>query len=177
MCGGTSFCRTRSGAAMGLSPRVRGNLLNAGAAHSQDRSIPACAGEPCSVRDSLCRRWVYPRVCGGTSSSGPTGTAPAGLSPRVRGNPPAVHPAMAGGRSIPACAGEPSASPPDSPPPAVYPRVCGGTTNGPPAAPISRGLSPRVRGNRPGASSAPTAAGSIPACAGEPGRRRRLRAR
>ena len=32
----------------------------------------------------------------------------------------------------------------------------------------AHGLSPRVRGNRPGASSSGLASGSIPACAGEP---------
>ncbi len=46
VCGGTarlSSSRTRGG---GLSPRVRGNLRNAGQLFPQHRSIPACAGEP-----------------------------------------------------------------------------------------------------------------------------------
>ena len=51
---------------------------------------------------------------------------------------------------------------------AVYPRVCGGTRprtgNGPPPP----GLSPRVRGNPSPDRERAAAAGSIPACAGEP---------
>ena len=87
--------------------------------------------------------WVYPRVCGGTTMRKPRSQPPcSGLSPRVRGNRPMSY------RSIPACAGEPSAGHRDlrreglSPrvrgnpqqtaiigrlAPTVYPRVCGGT--------------------------------------------------
>ena len=50
---------------------------------------------------------VYPRVCGGTR-----------LTRSV---------ADLGGRSIPACAGEPDMPPDESELGVVYPRVCGGT--------------------------------------------------
>ena len=50
---------------------------------------------------------VYPRVCGGTSTRPRMMACPAGLSPRVRGNPAAVQAAFTNNR--------------------VYPRVCGGT--------------------------------------------------
>ena len=51
----------------------------------------------------------------------------------------------------------------------VYPRVCGGTVGTDGEWVLAKGLSPRVRGNP--VCSAPGArhAGSIPACAGEPG--------
>ena len=70
---------------------------------------------------------VYPRVCGGTTPNSSATFSQAGLSPRVRGN------RVNGGllrlmfRSIPACAGEPSAISVTSAYRPVYPRVCGGT--------------------------------------------------
>ena len=70
--------------------------------------------------------------------------------------------------SIPACAGEPGASPGHLERGAVYPRVCGGTNKTNRATiPIS-GLSPRVRGNLPSRRRDRRPRGSIPACAGEP---------
>ena len=50
----------------------------------------------------------------------------------------------------------------------VYPRVCGGTPVLPDIAIVGEGLSPRVRGNRLSWCACNPAAGSIPACAGEP---------
>ena len=70
--------------------------------------------------------------------------------------------------SIPACAGEPCRRTERSSRWAVYPRVCGGTPTSRSRPAISRGLSPRVRGN-PRPTTRPRAAlRSIPACAGEP---------
>ena len=94
--------------------------------------------------------------------------APAGLSPRVRGNP--VKGDRGGFRlgSIPACAGEPSATSRSASVSQVYPRVCGGTQRLPIPPLCRHGLSPRVRGNHPLARRAAGRAGSIPACAGEP---------
>ena len=53
-------------AAMGLSPRVRGNPMPVLGGLTLRGSIPACAGEPWlrPKQDSLGK--VYPRVCGGT---------------------------------------------------------------------------------------------------------------
>ena len=84
------FCPRRP--ARGLSPRVRGNLLQATRADQRLRSIPACAGEP---RPAVLERYpepVYPRVCGGTRSARLGWSGWAGLSPRVRGNPPISSP-------------------------------------------------------------------------------------
>ena len=70
-------------------------------------SIPACAGEPRQPDSSLQGTRVYPRVCGGTAAAGTNRRWAKGLSPRVRGNPPApIFPVLLRG-SIPACAGEP----------------------------------------------------------------------
>ena len=152
----------------GLSPRVRGNLARCPMHSGHPRSIPACAGEPGSSSRGIRWRAVYPRVCGGTSGVVPQASGPRGLSPRVRGNlagGPGSPPASG---SIPACAGEPVRCASSLPKPAVYPRVCGGTTAAPASSVRPQGLSPRVRGNHGCAGFERTAAGSIPACAGEP---------
>ena len=119
----------------------------------------------------------------------PDSSSPAGLSPRVRGNPAR---AMAAGEiigSIPACAGEPAPTGPHWHYTAVYPRVCGGTdrTACPstsagrvyprvcggtagfwPGSKTTLGLSPRVRGNLRRRHLPRRLLRSIPACAGEP---------
>ena len=108
VCGGTRDDVRCLANECGLSPRVRGNLLQVMSTIAEGGSIPACAGEPCA-----CRRWaalarVYPRVCGGTPSSTGSMLPGLGLSPRVRGNlrlPARPRPPS---RSIPACAGEPA---------------------------------------------------------------------
>ena len=69
VCGGAllgEFCLTLS---QGLSPRVRGSP---GWTDRTDRfrgSIPACAGEPCTSPSTATWPGVYPRVCGGASST------------------------------------------------------------------------------------------------------------
>ena len=145
----------------GLSPRVRGNLngppsyclraLPRCAGNLQLlRSIPACAGEPRHT-GLLC----------GEPSSGPRSASTVRV--RVRGNIMFNFTTI---RSIPACAGEPTLAKTRPTAPrvrgtiiltcvrqgeGVYPRVCGGTFNS-----LDQ-LAP-----------AHSAAGSIPACAGEP---------
>ena len=96
------------------------------------------------------------------------GEGAAGLSPRVRGNPGGVVKLSGAKRSIPARAGEPARSPwpPGARP--VYPRACGGTASVVDVPSIIRGLSPRVRGNRPNIYYCSSGRGSIPARAGEP---------
>ena len=70
--------------------------------------------------------------------------------------------------SIPAHAGEPPTPDGSLPRDRVYPRACGGTLNAFNIRPIAKGLSPRMRGNREHRPVRLTAAGSIPAHAGEP---------
>ena len=153
----------------GLSPRVRGNPVSFLPPSGGWRSIPACAGEPDSLQQPPGELEVYPRVCGGTGDGRASGTCRRGLSPRVRGNPDdAVRLALAA-RSIPACAGEPSATTDCIPRSvAVYPRVCGGTRHVRERIWSRVGLSPRVRGNPFHGHGGGSSRGSIPACAGEP---------
>ena len=110
-------------------------------------------------------------MCGGTALQKARRHHYEGLSPRVRGNrgPAPLDPQRRG--SIPACAGEPAGCCPLSARKPVYPRVCGGTGAGDYTSGVARGLSPRVRGNPYSSILARKLPRSIPACAGEPGRR------
>ena len=171
VCGGTKSNRPWKRRGAGLSPRVRGNLLISAGMPNRYGSIPACAGEPWPAQFAALESEVYPRVCGGTAVLGHIQFGQPGLSPRVRGNPlPPAKERPARG-SIPACAGEPPGPQIAQSQPAVYPRVCGGTQGAAMHVQDMPGLSPRVRGNRPRAGCGAVRAGSIPACAGEPGRR------
>ena len=66
VCGGTSIAVPESWTLPGLSPRVRGNLMDVVPLANLLRSIPACAGEPLGLVGICGVGLVYPRVCGGT---------------------------------------------------------------------------------------------------------------
>ena len=172
MCGGTYVDVAIVDWRRGLSPRVRGNPGGIAAYCGPLRSIPACAGEPGVSFPSRATPRVYPRVCGGTRPSLHSPFIQGGLSPRVRGNPPAIDLRVDERRSIPACAGEPTRSRRQRLPRGVYPRVCGGTPISEHQLIPGEGLSPRVRGNHYCGGRNKRLVGSIPACAGEPARRR-----
>ena len=108
-------------------------------------------------------------MCGGTLKEQSCGRAISGLSPRVRGNLPRLRPPLPAEGTIPACAGEPPGRYSGPCAHRDYPRVCGGTWTRRRPPETSRGLSPRVRGNRARAEAAGVKIGTIPACAGEPG--------
>ena len=174
VCGGTWPSASAPTRCRGLSPRVRGNRSARDSRASRTRSIPACAGEPYGSTAYRRTNGVYPRVWGGTPAIGARGYALDGLSPRGGGNlvdEPALR-VLDG--SIPACAGEPPWVDARPEPHTVYPRVCGGTLARATCACCFAGLSPRVRGNRPGLMRGPSPTRSIPACAGEPSRSVRL---
>ena len=172
VCGGTHQRVDGVGGKRGLSPRVRGNLLTGGRGGGGGGSIPACAGEPPLNAVPAAAVKVYPRVCGGTARASVPAAGVCGLSPRVRGNHCTRLTSAAERGSIPACAGEPVRFPSQTRRRGVYPRVCGGTSRGPATSPSDRGLSPRVRGNPAAPAAAILTSRSIPACAGEPCRRR-----
>ena len=87
MYGETMAQRSVAGTRQGLSPHVRGNLVQLVDQTYRRRSIPACTGKP--VRLGYLRQppEVYPRMYGETRLCGCAGTVSAGLSPHVRGNP------------------------------------------------------------------------------------------
>ena len=76
VCGGTRTFSLGWLRPDGLSPRVRGNLLVRADTNHNDRSIPACAGEPAPAPATIAVGVVYPRVCGGTAN-------PSGIPPSV----------------------------------------------------------------------------------------------
>ena len=152
----------------GLSPRVRGNRPSRSPCCTTAGSIPARAGEPSVPITLLHDGGVYPRACGGTGHSLDLNAAAKGLSPRVRGNPPAYCRGDPVQGSIPARAGEPTRPIGKRRAIGVYPRACGGTGRGCHPCRSCQGLSPRVRGNRHEVLVRATDSGSIPARAGEP---------
>ena len=84
--GGTLFLSFFPRSKSGLSPRVRGNRIGNAVRPKRIGSIPACTGEPLRWLHTADINGVYPRVYGGTLSARISFVAPAGLSPRVRGN-------------------------------------------------------------------------------------------
>ena len=131
---------------------------------------PACAGEPHRARLVVRDRGVYPRMRGGAC---PPSTIPLGkwgLSPHALGShlDRALDPALGG--SIPACAGEPEWRRSRLRAHTVYPRMRGGAGVAGAARGSFEGLSPHARGSRALKGSTSRRCGSIPACAGEPGR-------
>ena len=171
---------------------MRGNPRQGRGIRIEPGSIPARAGEPHQKVQTQANEPVYPRACGGTKFWSCGLSSVTGLSPRVRGNPPARARCRCSRRSIPARAGEPPSPTRRQRHGPVYPRACGGTWPGRSSGLPRMGLSPRVRGNlhrvphqRRPARSIPARAGnrqaqifrrrsigSIPARAGEPARRR-----
>ena len=176
VCGGTVQVHLDHKLITGLSPRVRGNQRLMTKTGTQVRSIPACAGEPLSAHPCLYKPLFYPRVCGGTPLITRRLRRIDGLSPRVRGNQLKDRTPHISPRSIPACAGEPTAPNRRLQRNTVYPRVCGGTHCHRTGRRRLGGLSPRVRGNHEQVSGRLRFFWSIPACAGEP-RRLRLSSR
>ena len=71
---------------LGLSPRVRGNLLGQAAISGMHGSIPACAGEPYARRAAARPLWVFPACAGEPYLHRRELIKQSGLSPRVRGN-------------------------------------------------------------------------------------------
>ena len=148
VCGGTATAAEINSRRGGLSPRVRGNHAGDVVRDVRIGSIPACAGEPQGTAPTSIRRWVYPRVCGGTVTRQAAAGHLEGLSPRVRGNHRHAEHRHCVEGSIPACAGEPVGYAMTTQRVPVYPRVCGGTRRHQPVIRRPSGLSPRVRGNR-----------------------------
>ena len=164
------------GSAGGLSPHGRGNPSSSVLIIFNVGSIPARAGEPVASSRMRTGSGVYPRTGGGTNEFRSATSCEMGLSPHGRGNHVLDSHAEHPHGSIPARAGEPTASPSPRSGRRVYPRTGGGTGRVPPAFSYGEGLSPHGRGNPLGAYRRSIRRGSIPARAGEP-RPRSRRAR
>ena len=168
MCGATISAELDGGLFGGLSPRVRGNLDSVNQSGMIFGPIPACAGQPHGRLHVTSVVKAYPRVCGATWPAAAAVAMQWGLSPRVRGNLSGRGNASGRGGPIPACAGQPQIADPFQRKERAYPRVCGATKRRAAFTFPGKGLSPRVRGNRSGASLQDSPLGPIPACAGQP---------
>ena len=167
MCGGSGVNPQGGGRRLGLSPRVRGKPHRQRPRLYRAGSIPACAGEAMLEKPPIAPSPVYPRVCGGSPPAVALAEGGIGLSPRVRGKLVHQRGSSAAIRSIPACAGEAGIGGRIFRITGVYPRVCGGSVRASSTSSKSEGLSPRVRGKRPGSGCPARPMRSIPACAGE----------
>ena len=148
VCGATQRFSKHVDNDRGLSPRVRGNRVNAAIRGNNQGPIPACAGQPHHGINRHTIVWAYPRVCGATRSFSATLACGRGLSPRVRGNPFFQRHLGLRTGPIPACAGQPCRYAWGQRSWGAYPRVCGATVNAGDPDREGQGLSPRVRGNR-----------------------------
>ena len=171
VCGATRMCSPRVPGCLGPSPRVRGNRDFSSASFARVGPIPACAGQPLPSPCRQLQGWAHPRVCGATHGLHHRRPGAQGPSPRVRGNPWGLVslPPQAG--PIPACAGQPWLLSSWALLWWAHPRVCGATGPSSIGSLLSRGPSPRVRGNPKNVEGKNAQLGPIPACAGQPGRR------
>ena len=92
-----------------------------------------------------------------------------GPSPHVRGIQEPADVGIGAPGSIPACAGNPGSAPARRRTAAVHPRMCGESIRPRPGFARRQGPSPHVRGIPAPAANRCVRAGSIPACAGNPG--------
>ena len=134
-------------------------------------SIPARAGETTREPYALAHFEVHPRACGGNIYWNRISHTPSGPSPRVRGKPALPPGDQSGLGSIPARAGETAIKNLTGLKLAVHPRACGGNTIRGAGARTHAGPSPRVRGKLRREWRREPLRGSIPARAGETGRR------
>ena len=127
-CGETTSITKVNAFTYGLSPRMRGNRL----------------------RGTLFGGYggVYPHACGETVMTAAQKDILQGLSPRMRGNLCRILLLRVSVRSIPTHAGKPTRLYLPSPLCRVYPHACGETVDYDDYQIVSKGLSPRMRGNR-----------------------------
>ncbi len=105
-CGGNRRAARCPPPGPGPSPRVRGKRRICRRKPSGGGSIPASAGETRESRVIASPERVHPRECGGNFRKMRRVHYDVGPSPRVRGKQLDAHQQRAGGRSIPASAGE-----------------------------------------------------------------------
>ena len=166
--GGTALFQGRLDCLRGLSPRARGNQYRQPATGETIGTIPASTGEPTVPRRRTRPAVDYPREHGGTTLIALDFHNGPGLSPRARGNRKAAEALGPVERTIPASTGEPGHMMSASVESRDYPREHGGTSTAGSILSMSRGLSPRARGNPLGPGLGYADAGTIPASTGEP---------
>jgi len=106
MRGGDFWWRWWRWCCLGRSPHARGRQQLSAPSCAPPRSIPACAGETKTSRESQAPRKVDPRMRGGDAYGDSAIVEEMGRSPHARGRPLSHDYAARQRRSIPACAGE-----------------------------------------------------------------------
>ena len=152
---------------MGLSPHGRGKRSRTLSWRTPVRSIPARAGETGAATRYNERYWVYPRPCGGNSSTSSEERVCWGLSPPVRGKRSSRPSRPPRTRSIPARAGETGRAELTMSRHWVYPRTGGGNYVATQGDIFVEGLSPHGRGKQVRTIETRKGMRSIPARAGE----------
>ncbi len=127
-CGETWPDGLHSNYTPGLSPRLRGNHREAGAAARGAGTIPAPAGKPVTLHSRMIAEWDYPRACGETTPNHRNTRYCGGLSPRLRGNQLDARQGKGHPGTIPAPAGKPYSFLMLAWPDRDYPRACGETS-------------------------------------------------
>ena len=125
VCGEHSTVGPVSSGRPGSSPRMRGALVDVGAAVRRRGIIPAYAGSTLNHSPIVASRWDHPRVCGEHRSSMDACAMMAGSSPRMRGARVGYCQTHRWNRIIPAYAGSTCRILSDTPMEQDHPRVCG----------------------------------------------------
>ena len=166
MCGEHDLAYSRAVYGQGSSPRVRGTLWALQLADRKRGIIPACAGNTYGSTYEQAAVGDHPRVCGEHTGIIRRLRIGEGSSPRVRGTPPVVPPAVGRIGIIPACAGNTAGVTVLTRLCGDHPRVCGEHIDKAANMLADRGSSPRVRGTQWCAELHRDEDGIIPACAG-----------
>ena len=132
----------------GPSPRTRGNRIYDNCTETIKGSIPAHAGKSWTYSFPPIRTGVHPRARGEILMTPKGYELTVGPSPRTRGNPAAVDAKRSGLRSIPAHAGKSDRLSAFRYRSRVHPRARGEIPCRDGGIGLSRGPSPRTRGNR-----------------------------
>ena len=173
----------------GSSPHARGTPVGGRHVDTDQRFIPACAGNAPSATSKASAKSVHPRMRGERQCLAATRLKSVGSSPHARGTLLIIYEDNRQGRFIPACAGNASTITVSCTPVTVHPRMrgergfvvnadprysrfipaCAGNAGGPsrPAQPWT--VHPRMRGERPvPASRGSVCRGSSPHARGTP---------
>ena len=159
-------------AVRGPSPLTRGSHRDDKLRLIPQGSIPAHAGQPTRPSTSATSGRVHPRSRGAASMAMLASSSTSGPSPLTRGSPHACHRNHRPQGSIPAHAGQPTWQCASFCRLWVHPRSRGAATSPAGLAHLQQGPSPLTRGSPTLQERQVHAAGSIPAHAGQPTKRR-----
>ena len=166
-CGENAASASRTAAATGSSPRVRGKPRDTTLQRVSSGLIPARAGKTGPGKGARSSSPAHPRACGENRAWQCLSGLLLGSSPRVRGKPQCAFCCSTFRRLIPARAGKTTWWPGSRSCPGAHPRACGENFSSP-VSPVSiAGSSPRVRGKQRQPRRDAESRGLIPARAGK----------